>query len=472
MFWLWSLYPAALAGDASFVLSPELSLEEQVALEHLNALRHATAPAVEGWRASLEGLECERPDRVLRGLTDVSPRPPLVPHQTLMSLARDRAEEMVDQAYFGHVDPQGYGPNQRLLLRGYPLPVQVPLRLSGRSVIFSSQTRANEVEAIYQLDRGPSDVAFGATDWIQALDALVLDTCVKVRVNRQHLLGLGALSSEYRDVGLGSYQTAAIEGDRHRVFVVEAAVRRGESGTGAIQGVVYVDRDGDGAYDLGEGVVGIKVEVEGRAWTLTTSGGGYVLPVPPWKGTIRCGDQVRDVVSTGVNQKFDFVLSEAQLPKPEPPPPSTPPSEELPLGLILGAVGAALTALGGLVGFRLMMGASFGSSQVLRVAPDEFSLRESAPIYLHRIEGGRGAMMRAARLGLGKGGEVVQAPQLPIAFLEASGGGEVLLDPVGLIESLDERTGNWSPVARGRMLPGRIYGAEDVLFLLEDLNGS
>lgn len=97
-----------------------------------------------------------------------------------------------------------------------------------------------------------------------------------------------------------------------------------------VTGVAYEDRDGDGAYSMGEGIEGLRIESGGAGTaTVTSASGGYALPIPGGVGTftvVATGDPggasaafprtETEVTLSGSNVKLDF------LPPPEPPVPA------------------------------------------------------------------------------------------------------------------------------------------------------
>jgi hypothetical protein len=64
-------------------------------------------------------------------------RPSLSCHRTLAQVARARAEDMRDRAYFSHTNPDGYGPNYLVTAAGYVLPAY-----------YNSAPDANNIESI------------------------------------------------------------------------------------------------------------------------------------------------------------------------------------------------------------------------------------------------------------------------------------------------------------------------------------
>ena len=60
-----------------------------------------------------------------------------------------------------------------------------------------------------------------------------------------------------------------------------------------LTGVVYTDKNGNGQYDVGEGVAGITVSMDGGAYyAVTTSSGGYSLPLVNLNGSNATGTVV------------------------------------------------------------------------------------------------------------------------------------------------------------------------------------
>jgi Ca2+-binding RTX toxin-like protein/uncharacterized protein YkwD len=95
--------------------------------------------------------------------------------------------------------------------------------------------------------------------------------------------------------------------------------RRGNYGNPAVLGVVYDDLNGSGAYDAGEGISGVMVELSGTNGTFTTTSltaGGYQVKVPSgtYTATATGGNlsgEIREfnVMVGGSNVKVDFDAS-------------------------------------------------------------------------------------------------------------------------------------------------------------------
>ena len=120
----------------------------------------------------------------------------------------------------------------------------------------------------------------------------------------------------YREVGIGMLEGSKTSGGT----TVGPLVVTQNFGAGAgggqplITGVSFVDADHDNFYDPGEGLAGVRVEVEGSSYyTESSSHGAYAIPVPA-DGTYRVSFQrpghapvSRQVtVSGGLNVKADY----------------------------------------------------------------------------------------------------------------------------------------------------------------------
>ncbi len=53
---------------------------------------------------------------------------------TLAQVARTKAEDMATRGYFGHVDPDGIGPNYKARAAGYPLPTWYSTSIDGNNI--------------------------------------------------------------------------------------------------------------------------------------------------------------------------------------------------------------------------------------------------------------------------------------------------------------------------------------------------
>ena len=75
----------------------------------------------------------------------------LVYNPLLTSVARARAKDMARRNYFGHVDPDGYGPNWHLTRAGYQLPIEWTAFRSSNQVESILGGKATAEEAFHTL---------------------------------------------------------------------------------------------------------------------------------------------------------------------------------------------------------------------------------------------------------------------------------------------------------------------------------
>ena len=168
-------------------------------------------------------------------------RPPLALNDRLLDSAQLKADEMAIQGYFAHrSQATGLWPNQLARNAGYPLSTEFAVE-------------ANNIESLHS----GSPVAFD-----------VLTSFAKSPTHRQHLFGESWFDN-HREIGVGR---SAI-GD---FWVVHTAFR--SESQPMLTGVVFADSNHNGRMDLGEGLPGVTVFVDGLAF-VTTVGGGYSIAV-------------------------------------------------------------------------------------------------------------------------------------------------------------------------------------------------
>jgi uncharacterized protein YkwD len=171
------------------------------------------------------------------------PPPPLAVNPNLAASAQARSDEMAVHNYFAHQSPiSGRWPNQVARAAGYDLPGYWP-------------DEANNLESLH---RGSPD------------PARVLQSFIESPNHRNHVMGQGWFSG-HREIGVG----LVLE---DRIWSIHTAVRDGASLF--LTGVAYQDGDGDGQLDLGEGLAGVTIIVDGST-VATNAGGGWSLAVEP-----------------------------------------------------------------------------------------------------------------------------------------------------------------------------------------------
>ena len=127
----------------------------------------------------------------------------------------------------------------------------------------------------------------------------------------------------FREIGIGV--TAGTDNGQNNTWESLYTVQNFGTQTNStpfITGVVYQDTNGNGFYDPGEGIGGIRVDVPGsNFFAITSPSGGYSVPVPGngnYTATFSggaFGNQQRPVtVSNSLNAKLDFVAPVSAAP--------------------------------------------------------------------------------------------------------------------------------------------------------------
>lgn len=211
-------------------------------------------------------------------------RPPLAPNALLAQAARVHNSDMYAKAFQSHTGSDGRTLAQRVEATGY-----VYSMLGENIFCYAKSLWAGH--AGFEVDWGN-----GGTGGMQA-----------GRGHRANLHGA------FNEVGL-----AVIKGSRTvGTSTVGPHLLTQDFGTSSlpfVTGVAFFDLDGDQTYDAGEGVGGITIEVEGASsYAVTTTSGGYAVPVPAATATRTVSFSAGDLAQTGLvslaagqNAKVDF----------------------------------------------------------------------------------------------------------------------------------------------------------------------
>ena len=278
-----SLTPRASA--LSLYDSGDPTPAEQLVLEYINRAR--ANPIAEGQRLGIdihEGLEDDPPD--CYGPEYVGVRPPVAMNPALLSVAQAHSEDMYNQNYFSHTDPNGTTAFQRIENAGY-----------------------NYVSAGENIGAG---TGMTATD---LEDLLMVDSGYPCRAHRMNLLDIFPYPPPaYYEVGIGYY-----EGSSGQAFITQ------DFGTAAntvpfLTGVVYNNANGNNFYDIGEGIPGVTITPSsGNYYAVSSSAGGYAIPIGT-SGTITVtasgegfGPITETITLTGTNIELDFTPQGSSL---------------------------------------------------------------------------------------------------------------------------------------------------------------
>jgi hypothetical protein len=124
-------------------------------------------------------------------------------------------------------------------------------------------------------------------------------------------------SPDYRDIGISV--RASSTGDVGPFLITQVFGLERFANAPVVTGVVWRDLNGNGEYDPGEGLGGLRLDVPGaRYYAITTNSGAYAIPVPgDGEYTVRLSGyggapQVQTVtIQDRENRKADFILPEA-----------------------------------------------------------------------------------------------------------------------------------------------------------------
>jgi hypothetical protein len=221
------LVPAGLAPSAL----------DQLLLEELNDAR--ANPTAYGQSIGLD-------------LSSVAPSQPLAFDPLLNAAAQYHSQDMNDRAYFDHVDPSGQGPGDRITAQGY------------------SWTSWGE------------SIAAGFTSTASALSGLIIDNGVPDLGHRRHLLAIDQMFKTQSEVGIGIVMNGS--GPYHDYYTIDTAAPT--DSRPFLTGVVFNDTNGNGKYDIGEGLGGVTITVQGAGSTTTWASGGYSLQLNPGTYTV------------------------------------------------------------------------------------------------------------------------------------------------------------------------------------------
>ncbi|MBI3467521.1 MAG: hypothetical protein HY000_31310 [Planctomycetes bacterium] len=220
-----------------------VSAQEQLFIYMLNRARHN--PVAYQQEA---GLSVD--------LSGVAARPPLAVNDDLSDSAQYHTDDMtVAPYYFGHQSQHtGEWPNEMARDQGYVLEASWP-------------NNANYIESLV--------AGTFINNAALALSTLIVDEGVPDLGHRKHLLGTDEFNAGNREIGVGySVNSSA-------TYTNYWAIHGTRTSTNDIflTGVVYNDTNGNGRYDLNEGLPNVNVST-GTLGLLTNASGGWSIEVP------------------------------------------------------------------------------------------------------------------------------------------------------------------------------------------------
>lgn len=218
-------------------------------------------------------------------------------HPLLIDAARAHSQWMLDENEFNHTGVDGSSPGERMEAAGYEFT--------------GSWTWGENISR-----RGST----GQPDQEQ-FTLMMHDDLFMSSGHRQNLL-----KADFEEIGIGlvAGQFTTSQGIFNALMGTQKFARSASTPGPLLLGVLYRDDNDNGIYDIDEGVVGIRVELEfGDYYTVTSSSGGYALP---YQGTgtakiMFSEGELQDAVSksvslSGENIKFDLQINESDATEP------------------------------------------------------------------------------------------------------------------------------------------------------------
>ncbi len=292
--------------------------EEQYMLELINRAR--ADGAAEATRLGLSGLQEGPPNYNGEVWTIQNSNQPLSWNPNLATAAQNQSTNLNngDQFFLG-VSPHTYGgmtPEQRTAAAGYSAasyngPTTSPSHFyPGAENVAEEETQGTGAYTGSKL--------IGAV--ANAHNGLFTDQTVPGRGHRNTMM-LGF----FREVGIGisvgkdNQNNPGQAGGTWDSFYVVQDFGTQPGSTPFLTGVVYQDTNGNGFYDPGEGIGGVRVDVAGASYyAITSSSGGYSVPISvngnytaTFSGNSVASAQRSFSVTNGANAKVDYAATQA-----------------------------------------------------------------------------------------------------------------------------------------------------------------
>jgi uncharacterized protein YkwD len=294
--------------------------EQQYMVELINRAR--ADGGAEATRLGLSGLQEGPPTVNGEAWTIANTVQPLSWNVNLFNCAQNQATNLNngDQFFLG-VSPHTYGgmtPQQRIAAAGYSAANYTgPTTATG---FFPGPENVAEAES---QGSGPFSGAKLIQGVLDAHNGLFTDQTTQGRGHRET-----TMLAFFREIGIGISVGTDNEtnpgqpgGTWDSLYIVQNFGTQTNS-TPFITGVVYNDANGNGFYDPGEGVGGVRVDVTGsNFFAVSSSSGGYSVPVPGngsfpvmFSGGGVASRQATATVAGLLNAKIDYNTAGATTP--------------------------------------------------------------------------------------------------------------------------------------------------------------
>jgi uncharacterized protein YkwD len=310
-----SLFTAA-AGFSPALAQTQYSIgnptnEQQYMLELINRAR--ANGGAEATRLGLSGLQEGPPS--INGETFViaNTAQPLSFNPQLINCAQSRAQFLNDNdQFFSGQDPHTFGgttPEGRINAAGYAM--NLSTEYNGPTTASGFFPGPENVAENVSSGSGPFTGAKLIATVLSQHNALFTDQTVAGRGHR-----MSTMLTYWREIGIG-INAGSDNGQGSTwdsLYTVQNFGKLANS-TPFITGVVYQDTNGNGFYDPGEGIGGVRIDVVGsNFFAISTASGGYSVPVPAdgsYNVTFSGGGQPtaqRTVtVANSLNAKADYL---------------------------------------------------------------------------------------------------------------------------------------------------------------------
>jgi hypothetical protein len=326
-----SLFVAA-AGFSPAIAQTQYSIgypspEWQYMLELINRARAnggAEATRLVGFQNQGEppfpgGLQEGPPSINGQSFTIANAAQPLSWNPLLATCAQNHSKLLNDNdQFFLGVSPHTFGgttPEQRINAAGYPM--NLSTEYNGPTTAGGFFPGPENVAENVSIGSGPFTGSKLVTTLLNQHNSLFTDQSVPGRGHRMSMM-----LTYWREIGIGV--SAGKDNDNGTIWDSLYTVQnfgKIANSTPFITGVVYQDTNGNGFYDPGEGIGGIRVDVPGsNFFAITSPSGGYSVPASngnytaTFSGGAFGNVQKPVTVSGGLNAKLDHVAPVSAAP--------------------------------------------------------------------------------------------------------------------------------------------------------------
>lgn len=222
--------------------------------------------------------------QVVADFEGYAPVPPLAFDPHLMASSLVHSNDMADNGFQEHDGSKGEDFAERITDAGYAWSF-----ISEN--IFAYASSVPQCNAAFLIDWGNPDLG--------------------------HRRALLDMDGDKRDIGISIVERPNGPNDVGPLVVTQDFGMPASDPRRYIVGVVYDDDNGNGLYDAGEGIEGVRVVPDvGDTYAITSKSGGYAIPMSPRAGDVRVqvqagsGDALDETLVSldGANVKADFAL--------------------------------------------------------------------------------------------------------------------------------------------------------------------